>query len=219
MTRVRGVTAVSTAAGSMFSVSGSTSTSTGRAPTCSITFTDAVKVSGVVITSSPGPTPSVARAVCSPAVHEFSASAPGASRYAANSVSKRWVFGPVVIQSERSVSTTSWISSSPMTGGAKGRNSVRRSGARVSDTGAPSDQAVAELGSSSAPEGPAYAGRSGARGSGALRTGTGRAAEAGTTGCSTVGEGTYSGTSAQMASISCSREPPAAPAARTPESS
>src|SRR6266576_1013812 len=137
MARVRGVMAARTAAGSMFRVSGSTSTSTGRAPTCSITFTEAVKVSGVVMTSSPAPTPSVASAVCRPAVHELSASAPGASRDAANSVSKRLVFGPVVIQSERSVSTTSRISSSPMTGGANGRNSVRRAGARVSDTGAP----------------------------------------------------------------------------------
>src|SRR5437667_9398083 len=52
----------------MFSVSGSTSTSTGRAPTCSITLTEAQNVSGVVMTSSPGPIPSVANAVCSPAV-------------------------------------------------------------------------------------------------------------------------------------------------------
>src|SRR2546422_8383196 len=68
-------TAASTAAGERLSVSGSTSTSTGRAPTCSITFTEAVNVSGVVITSSPGPTPRVASAVCSPAVQELSASA------------------------------------------------------------------------------------------------------------------------------------------------
>src|SRR5205807_527743 len=78
MARVCGVMAARTAAGSMFRVSGSTSTSTGRAPTCSITFTEAVKVSGVVMTSSPAPTPSVASAVCRPAVHELSASAPGA---------------------------------------------------------------------------------------------------------------------------------------------
>src|SRR5207247_1367681 len=94
MARVCGVIAARTAAGSMFRVSGSTSTSTGRAPTCSITFTEAVKVSGVVMTSSPAPTPSVASAVCRPAVHELRASAPGASRDAANSVSKRLVFGP-----------------------------------------------------------------------------------------------------------------------------
>src|SRR6266581_3528630 len=104
-------TAASTAAGERLSVSGSTSTSTGRAPTCSITFTEAVNVSGVVITSSPGPTPRVASAVCSPAVQELSASALGAPRCAANSASKRFVLGPVVIQSERSVSTTSRISS------------------------------------------------------------------------------------------------------------
>src|SRR5437773_4473875 len=124
-------TAASTAAGERLSVSGSTSTSTGRAPTCSITFTEAVNVSGVVITSSPGPTPRVASAVCSPAVQELSASALGAPRCAANSASKRFVLGPVVIQSERRVSTTSRISSSPKCGGAKGRNSVRRAGAGV----------------------------------------------------------------------------------------
>src|SRR3989441_9787864 len=122
-------TAASTAAGERLSVSGSTSTSTGRAPTCSITCTEAVKVSGVVITSSRGPTPRVASAVCSPAVQELSASALGAPRCAANSASKRFVLGPVVIQSERSVSTTSRISSSPKSGGAKGRNAVRRRGA------------------------------------------------------------------------------------------
>ena len=76
-----------------------------------MTFTDAAKVIGVVMTSSPAPMPSVTRAVCSPAVQELSASAPGAPRYAANSVSNRLVLGPVVIQSERSVSTTSSISS------------------------------------------------------------------------------------------------------------
>src|SRR2546425_11043548 len=124
-------TAASTAAGERLSVSGSTSTSTGRAPTCSITCTEAVKVSGVVSTSSPGRTPRVASAVCSPAVQELSASALGAPRCAAKSASKRFVLGPVVIQSERSVSTTSRISSSPKSGGAKGGNAVLREGAAV----------------------------------------------------------------------------------------
>src|SRR5256884_1188966 len=91
-----------------------------------MTFTDAAKVIGVVMTSSPGPMPRVTRAVCSPAVQELSASAPGAARYAANSVSNRRVLGPVVIQSERSVSTTSSISSCPTSGGAKGRKLARR---------------------------------------------------------------------------------------------
>ncbi len=61
-------------------MSGSTSTSTGRAPTCPITFTDAAKVMGVVMTSSPGPTREVTSAVCKAAVHELTASAPGACR-------------------------------------------------------------------------------------------------------------------------------------------
>ena len=43
--------------GSMFSVSGSTSTRIGRAPTCSITWTLEQNVNGVVMTASPGPTP------------------------------------------------------------------------------------------------------------------------------------------------------------------
>ena len=78
--RVRSVTAARTGAGSMFIVSGSTSTSTGRAPVCSITATVAVNVTGVVITSSPGPIPPSTRAVWSPAVQELSASAAGAPR-------------------------------------------------------------------------------------------------------------------------------------------
>ena len=60
---VREVIARSTATGSRFAVSDSTSTRTGVAPTCSMTFTDAAKVIGVVITWSPGPTPSVINAV------------------------------------------------------------------------------------------------------------------------------------------------------------
>src|SRR5437879_11355873 len=124
--RVRGVIAAAIRAGSIVSVSGSTSTSTGRAPTCSTTLTVAANVSGVVITSSPGPTPLATSAVWSPAVQEFSASAAGAETAVANSASKRATLGPVVIQSERSVSTTSAISSSPITGAANGRYPFRR---------------------------------------------------------------------------------------------
>src|SRR5438309_11283809 len=92
-----------------------------------MTLTEAANVMGVVTTSAPGPIPSVTSAVWSPAVQELSASAPGAPRYAANSCSNRFAFGPVVIQVDRSVSTTSWISSSPIGGVANGRKS--RSGA------------------------------------------------------------------------------------------
>jgi len=47
------------------------------------------------------------RAVWRAAVQELSAKAPGAPRKEANSLSKRFVFGPVEIQVDRSVSTTS----------------------------------------------------------------------------------------------------------------
>jgi hypothetical protein len=42
----------------------------------------------------------------------------------AKSFSKRLALGPVVTQPERSVSTTSAISSSPISGSAKGRKAV-----------------------------------------------------------------------------------------------
>src|SRR5438105_9531504 len=91
-----------------------------------MTLTEAAKVIGVVITSSPGPTPRVASAVWSAAVHEFSANAAGARTRPPKSDSKRLTFGPVLIQSERSVSTTSSISSTPKHGGENFRNSLRQ---------------------------------------------------------------------------------------------
>src|ERR1043165_1971416 len=63
--RVRGEIACAARRGSMFSVSGSTSTNTGFAPTCSITFAVAVNVIGVVITSSPEP---ISRQACAPGI-------------------------------------------------------------------------------------------------------------------------------------------------------
>ncbi len=77
---VRGVIAAATAAGSRFIVSGSTSASTGVAPVCKIALTVAQNVIGVVITSSPGPTPESTNARCSPAVQELSPTARPASR-------------------------------------------------------------------------------------------------------------------------------------------
>ena len=73
MARVRGVIAASTAARDKFIVPGSQSASTGVAPLCRIAFTVAQNVSGVVITSSPGPRPATTQAKCSPAVQEFTA--------------------------------------------------------------------------------------------------------------------------------------------------
>ena len=57
----------------------------------------------------------------SPAVQELTAMACGAPTYSANAASKRLTFGPIVIQPERSESTTSAISSSPIDGSAYGR--------------------------------------------------------------------------------------------------
>ena len=78
MALVRGVIAASRRSASRLSVSGSTSTSTGRPPRCSTTDAVAENVIGLVITSSPGPTPAASSARCSAAVHELTASACGA---------------------------------------------------------------------------------------------------------------------------------------------
>ncbi len=59
----------------MSSVSGSTSTNTGLAPMCSITWAVAQKVSGVVATRSPARTPKAASETCIAAVPELTASA------------------------------------------------------------------------------------------------------------------------------------------------
>ena len=76
---VRGViAALDRAPRSMLSVSGSTSTNTGRAPRCTMTLAVDANVIGEVITSSPAPTPTASSARCSAAVHEFTATQCGA---------------------------------------------------------------------------------------------------------------------------------------------
>ena len=84
-----------------------------------MTCTVDVKVIVVVTTSSPSPMPSAASAMCMAEVAELTASAAGAPTSCANSVSNRCARGPVVIQPSRNVRTTSSISSSPISGGAK----------------------------------------------------------------------------------------------------
>ncbi len=71
---MRGVIPRKMAAGSRLR-SGPMSARTGVAPVSRMTLTVAQNVSGVVMTSSPGPIPSAAKARCSPAVQEFTASA------------------------------------------------------------------------------------------------------------------------------------------------
>ena len=114
---VRGVTAARASSGSMLRSSSFTSTKTGVAPAWTITFAVAGHVIGVVITSSPGPTPSASSDRCSAAVPLESAIACFAPVYAAKRSSSSAVRGPVVSHPERIVSATASISSSPTAGG------------------------------------------------------------------------------------------------------
>ena len=116
---VRSVTSSGIRDGSMLRSLSRTSQKTGVAPQCSITLAVAGHVIGLVITSSPGPTPSARRARCSAAVPDASASTCSASRYAAIRSSSSAARGPVVSQPERSVSATAATSSSPIAGGWK----------------------------------------------------------------------------------------------------
>src|SRR5262245_55804898 len=113
--------AISSAArsGSMLRSESRTSAKTGVAPACTITFAVAGHVIGVVITSSPGPTPSATSERCSAAVPDASASTCSASRNSLMRSSSRAALGPLVSQPERSVAVTAAISSSPIAGGWK----------------------------------------------------------------------------------------------------
>src|SRR4051812_41999635 len=114
---VRSVTRSVTDAGSMFSVSSWMSANTGVAPVWTITFAVAGQVIEVVITSSPGPTPSATSARCIAAVPEETASACFAPTYSAKRRSSSAAFSAVVSQPERIVRATASISSSPTAGG------------------------------------------------------------------------------------------------------
>src|SRR5690606_24795697 len=110
-------------AGDMLNVSSSTSTMTGLAPRYRTTSAVAVKVYDGTMTSSPGPTPNASNAKCKPEVAELTAivwiSLP--PKKSAKSASNFLVLGPVVTQPERRASTTSAISSSPISGNEKGK--------------------------------------------------------------------------------------------------
>src|SRR5438094_1720209 len=110
----------------MLRPSSRTSTKTGAAPACTMTFAVAGQVIGLVTTSSPGPTPSATSARCSAAVPDARASTCSASRYAAMRRSSSADRGPVVSQPDRSVSATAAISSSPIAGGWKPSMVLRR---------------------------------------------------------------------------------------------
>ena len=75
----------------------------------------AANVIGVVIASSPGPSPAATAAPCSAAVPELNATAWRAPVASASSASKAGTRGPVVSQSDRSASATAATSSSEIT--------------------------------------------------------------------------------------------------------
>src|SRR5947208_13239813 len=103
----------------MLRSSSRTSTKTGVAPVCTITFAVAGQVIGEVTTSSSGPTPSATSERCRAAVPDASARTCSTSRNSAIRRSSSAARGPLVSQPERRVSVTSAISSSPIAGGWK----------------------------------------------------------------------------------------------------
>ena len=138
---VAGPTAASAASRSMRPVPGSESIITGVAPVCSTALADATKVIVGTSTSSPGPIPSTRSASISAAVHDDRHRASATPVYSLSISSKRWTFGPVPTHPDRRHATTSAISSSPINGLPKTKNSSRiglltRSELAPTDTGA-----------------------------------------------------------------------------------
>ena len=79
-------------------------------------FAVEAKVSGVVMTSSPGPMPCVSSARCSAAVQELTATQCFAPTYAANCFSNSMVRGPFAHQPERMAAASASTSASEMSG-------------------------------------------------------------------------------------------------------
>src|ERR1700687_4231270 len=103
---VRAEIFLDTSPGSRFNVSGETSTNTGVAPWYKMQLAVAQKVMGVVIASSPGPSPAANAAPCNAAVPELKLTPYFAPTHAENRSSNSPTFGPVVSQSDRKTSTT-----------------------------------------------------------------------------------------------------------------
>ncbi len=91
---VRSVTSSATRSGSMLRSESRTSAKTGVAPAWTITFAVAGHVIGVVITSSPGSTPTASSERCSAAVPEATASTCSARTYSAKRRSSSAARGP-----------------------------------------------------------------------------------------------------------------------------
>src|SRR5688572_25148705 len=98
--------AAAAAAGSRVPPSRCTSANTGVAPQWITVLAVAQNVSGLVTTSSPGPTPDASSDRCRPAVHELTATACAAPTLSANARSNAATRGPVVSQPDASTSAT-----------------------------------------------------------------------------------------------------------------
>ena len=94
MARVRRLTAASSAAGSIVSVPGSTSTNRTSAPVRRIASTVATKVKGTVTTSSPAPIPAATSATYRALVPELTPTAQAVPQYVANCCSNASTSGP-----------------------------------------------------------------------------------------------------------------------------
>jgi hypothetical protein len=83
---------------------------------------EATQVSGVVITSSPGPTPAILRAISIVHVPELNARTGRPPKKSESFASNAFTCGPEVIHPERSTSATPAIVSSSIEGRVNGRN-------------------------------------------------------------------------------------------------
>src|SRR4051812_47261986 len=113
-------------------VARSTSTKTTLAPVLVMTLAVAKKLCDGVITSSPGPTPSISSASCMAPVAEVIVRTGRPPTYWDNAFSNASTCGPLAIQRLRSVSATAATMSSSIEGRAKGRygDGPRFSGSR-----------------------------------------------------------------------------------------
>ncbi len=123
MALVRGVIAASTLLMSRLCVRASISANTGFAPHSRITLDVATHELGVVMTSSPGPTPAMRSPISRVQEPELNVLTGRPWKYLDRRASNVWTRAPLpVSQPERSTSTTAAIVASSTVGRVKGRN-------------------------------------------------------------------------------------------------
>src|SRR5580698_105147 len=120
--RVLCVTAFSSRSRSIVRVAESMSTKTGLAPTSRTTLLVATQERGVVITSSPGPTPAIRSAISIVQVPELNTRTGRPPKYSESLASNAFTWGPDESHPERRTSATPAIVASSIVGLVKGRN-------------------------------------------------------------------------------------------------